>query len=211
MGLTLHYTLRLPASTSGERATELLSQLHDVASTHSFDIVSELVVLSDVTAFSNPAAPALEFFATIGAEVLEYVEAGAGADPSTARGFFVQPGKGCETATFALMRRGVDGEWYWHCHCKTQYSSNEGEDHFVQVHCTLVAVLDAAVQLGFVIEVDDEGGYWQTRDPERLRSEVRRSNRLMAMLAGRLSEAHDVQAPIFEHPRFERLEMGEAD
>ena len=43
----------------------------------------------------------------------------------------------------------------------------------------------------------------------RLRSEVQRSNRIIAMMAGRLSEAHDVQAPIFEHPRFERLEMGE--
>lgn len=211
MGLTLHYTLRLPASTSGEQATDLLSRLHEIACTHPFDIVSELAVLSDVTAFANPAAPALEFFATIGAEILEEYEPPPWPDPSTARGFFVQPGTGCETATFALMRRGDEGEWYWQCHCKTQYSSNEGEDYFVKVHCTLVAMLDAAVQLGFNVDVDDEGGYWETRDPARLRSEVQRSNMIMAMLAGRLGDKHEVKAPIFEHPRFERLEMGETE
>ncbi|MEP6766977.1 MAG: hypothetical protein ABJB66_21850, partial [Gemmatimonadaceae bacterium] len=65
------------------------------------------------------------------------------------------------------------------------------------------------------VVVRDEAQYWETRDEAQLLASVRQMNRLVAGFAGRLSdalgEAHDVRAPIFDHPRFERLEMGEAE
>jgi hypothetical protein len=61
--------------------------------------------------------------------------------------------------------------------------------------------------------VYDETQYWETRETSRLVAEVHAMNQLVARFTGRLSDAigegHDVQVPIFEHPRFERLEMGD--
>ena len=77
----------------------------------------------------------------------------------------------------------------------------------------MVAILDAAVRIGFDVTVRDETGYWQSRSTEMLLSAVRKMNQLVARFAGAMSDAigerHDVRAPIFEHPTFERLEMGE--
>ena len=61
----------------------------------------------------------------------------------------------------------------------------------------------------------DEGQYWETRDEARLITNVQKMSKIVAAFAGRLSDAlgdaHDVRAPIFDHPRFERLEMGELE
>ena len=56
----------------------------------------------------------------------------------------------------------------------------------------------------------DEGEYWETRDDDVLLKALRRSSQALAALAGKLrDEGLEVEAPIFEHPRFEHLEMGE--
>jgi len=74
-------------------------------------------------------------------------------------------------------------------------------------------LLDYAITLGIDVVVHDETHYWESRDVSRLVSEVRAMNQLVARIAGKLSDAlgdaKDLQASIFEHPRFERLEMGE--
>lgn len=58
-----------------------------------------------------------------------------------------------------------------------------------------------------------ETHYWETRDEERLISEVTHMNRIVAAFAGRLADAmgseHIVEASIFDHADFEHLEMGE--
>src|ERR1043166_6117068 len=98
-------------------------------------------------------------------------------DVGTAKGFFVDPGDGCETATFGFLRRadeqGEHREWFWYCFCKTQYASVVSEDHFVKCHTGLVAILDVAARLGIDIVVRDETHYWETRDRSRLIKEVR--------------------------------------
>jgi hypothetical protein len=85
--------------------------------------------------------------------------------------------------------------------------------HLIACHTTLIDMLDHAIQLGFAVDVYDETQYWETRDTSRLVVEVHAMNQLVARFAGRLSDAigegHAVHAPIFEHPRFERLEMGD--
>jgi hypothetical protein len=63
------------------------------------------------------------------------------------------------------------------------------------------------------VDVTDEGEYWDARSEAVLVAAVTKMNRLVAKLGGALSDAlgdgHSVQAEIFKHRRFERLEMGE--
>ena len=128
-------------------------------------------------------------------------------------------GRGCETATFGLMRRadthGAHAEWFWRGSCKTQYASVVSDAHLIACHTALVRVLDQAIALGIDVVVHDETHYWDTRDASRLVDEVRAMNQLVAGFAGQLSDVvgdtHQVRASIFEHPRFERLEMGDGE
>ena len=96
-------------------------------------------------------------------------------------------------------------------YCKTQYASVVSDDHLITCHTALVALLDHAIALGVDVEVLDETGYWESRDSAVLVESVHKMNQLVAKLAGGLSDAMDgrVEASIFEHPRFEHLEMGE--
>jgi hypothetical protein len=127
-------------------------------------------------------------------------------------------GEGCEPALFGFVRRrdrarkADPGEWFWHNACKTQFASAEGEEHFVECHTRLVAILDHAVALGIEVTVIDEGDYWESRDTAVLLRELRKMNHLLAKVAGSISDAgHKVESPIFEYPNFEHLEMGEGD
>ncbi len=139
-------------------------------------------------------------------------------NPDSAIGFFVYPGRGCETASFGLLRRhdvsGVPVDWFWQCSCKTQYASTVSDAHFITCHTSLCIVLDHAAQLGLQLVVRDEGHFWDTRDTARPLSEVGHMNHLVARFVGALSDAMSntgarMHAPIVDHPRFEKLEMGE--
>jgi hypothetical protein len=132
-------------------------------------------------------------------------------------GFAVAPGKGCEPATFALTRLSsptMVTRWWGHCCCKTQYASVLGDEHLLRCHGSLVTLLDIARMLGVDIEVRDETGYWESRDPRVLVESVTEMNRVVARFAGVFSDAvrdagvdsAQVGGAIFEHPDFERLE-----
>jgi hypothetical protein len=139
--------------------------------------------------------------------------------PTVAVGFAVVPGKDSEPAAFGLTKLTGenDSRWYGWCCCKTQYASAHGDDHFLKCHTSVISLLDAAAQLGVVCEVFDEGGYFESRDREELLKHVEGMNRLIARFAGALSDRFEdagggtrrVQAEIFRHPEFERLEMPE--
>src|SRR6266511_1011055 len=140
------------------------------------------------------------------------------ADIDLVRGFSVIPGNGCESAAFAFMPRADQGgkhaDWFWASSCKTQYASVISDAHLVAYHGGLVNLLDHAIALGVSVVVRDETRYWDTRDEQRLITEVHNMNRIVAALAGKVSDHAGVasgrwQAPIFGHPRFERLEMGQ--
>ena len=139
-----------------------------------------------------------------------------------AAGFAVDVGVHCEPAMFGLawvpprdaQFRQLDDEppvWRWHCSCKTQYASMESDEHFIRCHTALVALLDEARLLGFEVDVTDEGEYWEARDLDRLVAHLRHINHVMAEFSGALHDAigeeHEVEAEIFKHPNFERLEM----
>lgn len=213
MGLTIHYELRLPGDMPESDVDQKIAALRARAIELSLPAVS-MVHHAD-PAEDSETGNWIDFVAGMMAQPFE--EDQHVGDPKTARGFLVNPGKGSEPATFGFLRRatpdGISSEWYWYCSCKTQYAANEGNAHFVFCHTAVVALLDFAVTLGIEATVADEGGFWETRSVDRLVEEVGRMNHLIAALAGKLSDAlgpdRGLEAPIFEHPEFERLEMGE--
>jgi hypothetical protein len=106
---------------------------------------------------------------------------------------------------------GLEG-WSWHACTKTQYASVRSMDHFVRCHRAVIALLDAARALGLEVEVRDDSGYWDHRDEGRLVESVQYWNAIVANVAGRVADGVQttglkVDAPVFRHPEFERLEM----
>jgi hypothetical protein len=137
--------------------------------------------------------------------------------PASVIGFAIAPGQGSEPASFTLTRLNgpeVTTRWSGECFCKTQYASMLGDEHLLRCHGSLVALLDAAVELGFEVEVHDETSYWESRDARALTESVAEMNRIVAGFAGAFTDAvreagvdsRQVRGAIFEHPDFERLE-----
>lgn len=240
MGLTLHYELRLPSSTTRVDARRILTDLRVFAESMDFAEVSPIVeVGGENEGVEIRWVATAEFWSERSATLLEMDEDDRRerdeaadddqsshitpirevlfGDPASALVFFVHPGEGCELASFGFLERpSQDGgarELYWDCHCKTQYASNVSEGHFIACHTKIVRMLDKALALGVEVVVNDEGFYWETRNEARLIAELRTMNHIVARFAGvlsdRLGDAHQIEAAIFTHPRFERLEMGE--
>lgn len=218
MGLHLNYELRLPGATPSAEITRKLLELRAFALELPFRSVSELYQPGlDASGASQDVLESLRFSASIVARPYPHDQPPLIGDARTVQGFFVHPGERCETASYAFMRRAAeDGrhrEWFWHCSCKTQYASVVSDRHLVTCHTGLVRLLDRARSLGVDLVVRDETHYWETRDEQRLIEEVQRMNQIVARIAGTISDAagpdHVVHAPVFDHRRFERLEMGE--
>jgi hypothetical protein len=206
MGLHLNYELRLPGSCTPQEVTATLANLHAFAASATFDQVSEL---------HGGPTDGLRRLAKIHADAFRDETPDLITDLDSVQGFSVLPGKGCESAVLGFVRRsdrpGHSRDWFWHWSCKTQYASVFGERHLVACHTGLVALLDHAASIGVHVVVRDETHYWETRDEGRLIAEVDAMNRIVAGIAGRLSDMNppgvEVRAPIFRHDRFERLEM----
>ena len=214
MGLHLNYEFRLPPDTPRDRVATLLASLRERAVATSVERVSPMFELSIGGGTDRGDGDAGDrHFLGFYAECVGKPRFSG--DSQSALGFVVQPGRGSETATFALMRRraevGDAEEWFWWCGCKTQYASIVSDEHLIAVHTALVSILDSAIELGFEVEVRDETGYWESRSTIGLLESVAKMNHIIAKFAGGLSDAigdaHDVRAAIFEHPSFERLEM----
>jgi hypothetical protein len=228
MGLTIHHELRLPRDTPAERVAELVTQLQAAATRLPFDQVSPVVHTcadgSTVIDKSHPLGLFFMFCASMLLDAKQWTGDFSRAVLPEGYGFGVIPGDGSETAAFGVAWlparddefRLIPNEpptWLWLSHCKTQYASNVSVEHFVRCHTSIVALLDEAVRLGFDVRVFDEGEYWDTRDVATLVGKVDDMNHLIAGLAGALyDKLHPdvgLEAPIFDHPNFEHLEMNE--
>jgi len=226
MGLTISYTLGLPASCPRGTVVERLEQLLAAAERLTFEKVGPMIVLEAGESLgdmhsADPAEFAFRLWASNGPDPDDPDSGGFRDTMPEAVGFTVMPGEHCEPAPFGLawvlprdddwnVLRGQPWTWHWAAACKTQYASIVSADHFVRCHTSIVALLDEAVKLGFTVNVNDEGGYWESRDADQLLERVDHMNRLVAALAGavhdRIGDAHRVDGPIFQHPDFERLE-----
>ena len=94
--------------------------------------------------------------------------------------FPVWPGNGCDPAAFGFCKLPPVERWQWSYSCCTQHTSRPehgGLENFLRCHLALVALLDAIKGAGLAeVEVKDDGGYWQRRDPKKLAEAVRVRN-----------------------------------
>jgi hypothetical protein len=210
MGLTIHHEMRIAGAEDGLRVDSVLNSLRQRALDLSFDLVTPLIEAAD-----HDRTNALEFFAE-GVAALKKTKS-LSCDVERARCFLINPGAECEILTFGFLPRSSGQghhDWVWWSACKTQYATLISEDHFFRCHARIVELLDHAATLDVELCVTDEGDYWETRDKAKLIANVRRSNHVMASLAGALTDAlgqEAIQAPILAHPQFERIEMGLTD
>lgn len=224
MGLTIHYRLSVPATNPRDDVVERFTKLHSAAALLPFALVGPLVTTPEDRSLGPESS--LEALVRLWTWLQTDVQRPVSDDDTLpdAIGFGVDVGAECEPAVFGLAwvpPRDEEGRviqaapsgWRWHCATKTQYASNVSEDHFVQCHMAVVAVLDEAVRLGFDVEVLDEGTYWESRDVDALRAHVRDMNHIIAQFAGAVHDAvgheHKVESPIFARRDFEHLEMKE--
>jgi hypothetical protein len=216
MGLTIHYKLSVAKNLSAVVVRELSQRTTLYARKIGCAEVGDVVRVEEDTPFTG-------LFVTWGREE----DCCFGRVPAR-RGWVVAvwPGEGCESAEFGLCQyprrtpfragsvpTGFEGGWLFKGHCKTQYAGERGWEHFVKCHRQIISVLDFWRQLGVVVEVNDEGEYWQTRSEERLQAMARRYDGLVAAVAGAFKDAadktdkqHSIASPIFERNDFERLE-----
>ncbi len=125
--------------------------------------------------------------------------------------FHALPGDGSETVMMGLCRfPGRDG-WWLESFCKTQYASRHGWEHFFKCHCAVIRLIRMASDFDLNVEVQDEGGLWETGSFSVLRKNLTEYEECIAAFGGALKDAaiaagQTIDAPIFEHPQFEHLE-----
>lgn len=224
MGLTIHYSFK-PECRSPQAAREMVEQLRRKALDLPFLQVGEIVeVEGDSADFEQLDRDAPNLWLLI--QSSRFVERDGQlfqVKPKHIIAFRTLPREGSEEANFGLAAYpptieadGKDvptdlGDWSWSSFCKTQYASNPragGLENFLRAHLVVVALLDAAAELGLLDEVGDEGGYWEKRDIQSLAEEVGMWNTMIAGVVGRVKDmfGKDAAAPIANFPNFEHLE-----
>ena len=215
MGLHLNWELRLPGAMPRDDVIAYLRDLHEHASSLGFDEMTPIIE----GARRSDDDDLTDYFwhwAEVISKPAPELESPFIGDVTTAAGFTIYPGRRCEGAVFGFLHRaepdGSNSEWFWHHCCKTQYASVVSWEHLIRCHTSLAALLDYAIERGIGVVVRDETHYWETRDTATLIAEVENMNRIVAALAGQLSDAIErtglaTGAPIFDHPEFEHLEV----
>jgi hypothetical protein len=216
MGLTIHYKLSVAMNLSAAVVRELAQRTALYAQKIGCVEVGEVMRVEADTPFTG-------LFVRVGREE----DCCFGTVPAK-RGWVVEvaPGEGCETALFGLCQyprripfragsipTGFEGGWLLKGFCKTQYAGEHGWEHFLKCHRQIISLLDFWRQLDVMVEVTDEGEYWQTRSEEQLRKKLQQYDGLVAAVGGLFKDAsadHDngssVVSPIFDYANFERLE-----
>jgi hypothetical protein len=224
MGLTLHYKLRGPAGLTEEEARALVVSMRTAALA-----MKQAERVEAVGAINSSRAQLGWLSEWIMVPVPDEPHTTRGIEVPAQAGFVfnVTLGEGCEPLrlglcnyirerrdpeTHRLERVGNEG-WRLAAFCKTQYASLHGWEHFRRCHVAAVELLAGLTAHGVEVEITDEGGYWPGRDEAELRRSVDRMNGIVAAFAGAMKDATEeepggvpVQAPIFAHPQFERLE-----
>lgn len=225
MGLSIHYNLQLDGGDeAGARAA--VEQLRQNAFDMPFKEVGKIIEVDGEDAdFENLERNDPTLWLLLQAS--RFIERGDTyyrVAPQHVIAFPTQPADGSEPANFGLatypktidigdgqeMPTELDG-WSWSSFCKTQYAGNPdvgGVENFLRAHLAIVALLDAAKDLGLLREVGDEGEYWEKRDVTALADQVRYWNTAIAGLAGRIKDmvGGAAESPITKYPNFEHLE-----
>jgi hypothetical protein len=225
MGLTIHVQLKLEQKLAARAVETMVGAMHARA--------GRLVKRRGLAGISPvvPAEAELQCLRWITVETGPNESTGIEVAPTEGWCFAVLPGAGCEPAYFGLCRypatvagpggkrrrTGAGAGWSFAGFCKTQYAAIHGWEHFLRCHRAVVDLSLLWEPMGVEVQITDEGDYWPGRNVRALRERLGVYDRAVAGLAGALKDAADeaggpaVQATIFEHPQFERLEAEGAD
>lgn len=223
MGLTVHFTITAPGATDAIAAKRLVLAARKIAlvaqTRGDFDEVS------DLREDEHARLRSLEWL-IVPVPGFENTSTGIEVAPLEGHVFRIRVGEGSEPLWIGLcrypmhvdvdgiqtnVRRG--GRWRLTGFCKTQYASVHGWEHFRRCHVGVISLLAELRSLDLRVRIWDEGGYWPRRSERVLRKKIDAMNRLTAAFAGAAKDAADeggqargMQAAIFAHPHFERLE-----
>lgn len=184
MGITIHYRLQAP-ELGTDVARRLVRALHEHARHLPVRSVGDVVELGDPAQAPLEQDPYHAFLRTQSHQLAQRGPRLYRVRPTQMIGFAIEPGPGCEPASFGLCRypavlpterRGrlathLDEGWHWRTFCKTHYAANPdagGTANFVRCHRAVIRLLDQCQSLGVLASVEDEGGYWSRRDPAAL-------------------------------------------
>jgi len=231
MGLTLHYQLK--ASGTAAVARKLVAALHQAAHDLPFKEVGSLVDLAGAQCDYNQRGQddplrwlLIQAQGSVSLSHLpgESDYSSRRVSPTRLIAFTTWPGEGCEESNFGLCQYPASivdprhgklntklAGWHWRSFCKTQYASDPqcgGVPNFLRCHLAVIALLDQAKQLGCLDSVNDEGGFWEGRNVEKLVAEIGSWNEMIAAFGGRLKDVlgDGIKMPIADYPNFEALE-----
>ena len=224
MGLTVHFKLAAPADCSAAQAKQGVESMRRVALRFYREGLVERV---------HPITVDGKTLRRIGCDWLilpvpgqANTSTGVEVYPTAGFLFRVEVGADCEPLWLGLcqypltvrfqgreLRTKKSAGWRLAGFSKTQYASLNGWEHFQRCHCAVVELLVACRTPALRVKISDEGDYWPRRSLTKLRENVEQMNGLVAAAAGALKYADEtatgesrVQAPIFAHKNFERLE-----
>jgi len=207
MGLTIYYDLDVPGDQPASRVRGLVQALRDAALRVGMEKVSAVrtIIRADCDGLEREHVDLDWLVRCFAAREVEGARSPVGSVtvlPEIGYGFGAVIGR-CEPVVLGLARHpasmiegGVElstgfSNWSWRACTKTQYAGTVSVGHFVESHRRVVALLDAAADLGFQVSARDDSGYWEHRDEQRLVKSLEYWNRLVAKFAGRLAEAWD--------------------
>lgn len=222
MSVQINYDLQSNAR-SEAAARRLVAKLRDHAIKLSFHQVDEIVEFSGKNAFFGTHSPLCRHFWLLvqSGEWLIHDETVDRIAPDEIIAFSTQPGPDSEQANFGLclypatcvfndqilgeqqIPTDLDG-WRWSAFIETDRGGINEE--FLRCHMLIVSLLDRADDMGILENVEDEGQFWERRDPH-----------LLAKRAIELREPGDHKTEVGEpteilrFPDFDRLmsEFGE--
>jgi hypothetical protein len=99
--------------------------------------------------------------------------------------FWMRPGAMCPNASFGLARypatvydprsgfqvpTQIGDGWHWSASFSAAHALNLGVLHFLSCHLAVASLLERAAELGCLVAVTDETGFWHTRDIAALAS-----------------------------------------
>jgi hypothetical protein len=213
MGLTIHYELSAPTANLTE-AKRLVASLRQRCLDLPFKEIGAVVDLTGEDCDPKSAPKELKWLLTQ-AQGRKMRETPQGTEllsipPKRVIAFSTRPGEGCEPANFGLCKHPGQRGWKWASFCKTQFANDPrlgGAVNFLHCHLCVIAALDAARDIGLTVAVDDEGEYWEKRDPKTLAESAGRMDAVIAASVGALKDAGvKAVSPMSGRPDFERLE-----
>jgi hypothetical protein len=196
MGLTIHYDLKLKDRRVSV-ARQAIERLHAKAQELPFQHVGEIWdVKGPETDFDRvDDSEGKRWFLIQSGCYVEISPHNVQVNPKRIIGFCTLPGNGCEPANFGLCQYPATIEfqgkryrthrpgWTWGSFCKTQYAQE-----FLKCHHMVCLMLDHAKLCGLEVDVHDEGGFYEDRNPEKLGTTVKVWNLMIASFVGKVDQ-----------------------